>query len=467
VKQALQQGFSSCSRWLLQILGLRCEMIWSEYIVKELRNQNIEQYEIYHAQVGTTSIEVKDQQVECFTSAQSNGVSLRVLKDNRAGFSYCTECNNESFDQLIANAVMSAKNTPCDECNIFPEISKQLPDLKVFDESAATVSKAEKIERAKNLETAARSYDPKITKIRKAGYQENISEISLVNSSGCNLSHRGTFFSSSIVVVAEENNDSQMGWDFDFSRFYKDIDINKIARAASSRAIELLGARSISSFKGQVILDNSVSCQFLGVLAPSLLSESVQKNKSLLQGKINDKIFSDRVDIIDDGLYPGGIATSPFDGEGVSRQSTSLVHKGVLKKFLYDAYCARKDNTQSTGNSTRGSFKSPPGVGYSNLYIKNGTLPADMITSYVEKGVLINEVMGIHTANPISGDFSVGVNGFLIEKGKKTIPVKGIAIAGNIMTLFNRIVEVGSDLRFFGKIGAPSLMIEEMDISGN
>jgi len=442
-------------------------MIWSEYIGKKLKKQDIEQYEIYHAQVDTTSIEVKEQQVECFTSAQSNGVSLRVLKDNCAGFSYCTECNDESLDQLIANAVMSAKNSSSDKFNNFPELSKQLPDLKVFDESAATVSKDAKIEMAKNLESAARSYEPRITKIRKAVYQENISEINLVNSRGYHLSHRGTFFSSSIVVVAEENNDAQMGWDFDFSRFYHDIDITKIAHAAAEKAIELLGAQSIPSFRGQVILDNSVSCQFLGVLAPSLLSESVQKKKSLLQGKINDKIFSDRVDIIDDGLYPGGIATEPFDGEGVIRQSTSLVHKGVLKNFLYDTYCAGKDNTHSTGNSTRGSFKSPPSVGYSNLYINNGTLPPDMLTSYIERGVLINEVMGIHTANPISGDFSVGVNGFLIEKGRKTTPVKGIAIAGNIMTLFNRIVEVGSDLRFFCKIGAPSLMIEEMDISGN
>jgi PmbA protein len=187
----------------------------------------------------------------------------------------------------------------------------------------------------------------------------------------------------------------------------------------------------------------------------------------MLKGKKNDKVFSDCIDVIDDGIYPGGAATKPFDGEGVTRRTTSLIKNGVLENFLYDTYCARKDKTYSTGNSSRGSIKTPPRVGKTNLYIKKGKESFDDLTSQMDKGLLVNEVMGMHTADPISGDFSVGVNGFLLEKGKKQIPVKGIAISGNIMTLFSRVIGVGSDLRFFDSTGAPSLLIEEMDISGN
>lgn len=442
-------------------------MIWNEYIKQKVKSMNIDQYEIYLAKVESTSIEVKDQQVECFTSSHSKGLSLRILNDNRLGFSYSTEFTNEAFDQVISNAVLSARNSSTDELYSFPEASKPLPKLKLFDQKIASISKEDKIDKVKSLEREATTYDRRINKVRKAAYQEKTASEYLINSNGFNLSHQRTFFSCSIEVVAEEKGDSQMGWDFDFSSFYHELDVAKVGRLASSRAIGQLGAKPTSSFRGAVIFDNSVASQFLGVLATSFLAESVQKNKSILKGKMDKKIFSDKIDVIDDGLYPGGVATKPFDGEGVIRQSTTLVEEGILKNFLYDTYFAKKAKTNSTGNSSRGSINSPPRVGCSNLYIKNGEENPDALLSFVDKGLFVNEVMGIHTSNPISGDFSVGVSGFLIKNGKITTPVNGIAIAGNVMTLFNRVVAVGSDLRFYGHTGSPSVMIEEMDISGN
>lgn len=442
-------------------------MIWNGYIEKKLKAMHIDHYEIYFSQVETTSIEVKEQQIDCFIAAQRKGLSLRILNDDRLGFSYCTEFANESFDQVISNAVMSVKNSSPDDFYGFPEVSQPMPKIMVCDHSISSITRKEKIEKVKKLEHAALAYDKRITKVRKAVYQERIATEHLINSQGINLSHQGTFFSNSIMVVAEEKGDSQMGWDLDFSRFYNELNVVKIAKTASSKALGLLGAQSVSSFRGPVVLDNSVSCQFLGLLAPSFLAESVQKNKSLLKGEMNARIFSHAIDIIDDGLYPGGAATQPFDGEGVIRQSTSLIEQGVLKNFLYDTYCAKKDKTRSTGNSSRESIKTAPKVGQSNLYISKGKESFSELISHVDKGLLVNEVMGIHTANPISGDFSVGVNGFLIKNGEKTIPVKGIAISGNIITLFNHVIGVGRDLRFFGHTGSPSLLIEEVDISGN
>ncbi len=446
--------------------GFVFKMRWYDYIEDKVKSMNIDHYEVYLAQAESTSIEVKDQQVECFTSSHSKGLSLRVLNDNRLGFSYSTEFTNASLDQVISNAVMSAKNSSTDEFYGFPEKSRPLPRLTLFDQNILSITKEEKIEKAKILEREAVTYDKRITKVRKAVYQERTATEHLINSNGVDLSHRRTLFSCSVEVVAEGKGDSQMGWDFDFSCFYHELDVAKVGRLASSKAIGLLGAQPAASFRGAVIFDNSVGSQFLGVLAPSFLAESVQKNKSILKEKTGKKIFSSKIDIVDDGLYPDGIATKPFDGEGVIRQSTSLVNQGILNNFLYDTYCAKKDKTHSTGNSSRGSIKSPPKVGFSNLYIKNGEETPDALVSYVNKGIFVNEVMGIHTANPISGDFSVGVTGFLIENGKKTTPLKGIAIAGNVMTLFNRIAAVGNDLRFYGHTGSPSLMIEEMDISG-
>jgi len=300
-------------------------MIWNEYIEQKVKSMNIDQYEIYLANVESTSIEVKDQQVECFTSSHSKGLSLRILNDNRLGFSYSTEFTNEAFDQVISNAVLSARNSSTDELYGFPEASKLLPKLKLFDQNIAAISKEDKIDKVKSLEREATTYDRRINKVRKAAYQEKTASEFLINSNGFNLSHQRTLFSCSIEVVAEEKGDSQMGWDFDFSCFYHELDVAKVGRLASSRAIGQLGAKPTSSFRGAVIFDNSVASQFLGVLAPSFLAESVQKNKSILKGKMDKKIFSDKIDVLDDGLYPGGVATKPFDGGGVVRQSTVLV----------------------------------------------------------------------------------------------------------------------------------------------
>ena len=437
------------------------------YLEENLKKADCDHYEIYLSQSDSTSIEVKEQQIDCFTTAQSMAVSLRILKASRMGFSYSTDFSPESFNQIIVNALISAENSSADVLNGFPDQSVDLPELDVLDSDYNTIPKESKIERLKQIERDAFSLDKRITKVRKAAYYEHECRRQLINSHGLNLSHRDTLFTTSIVVVAEESDDSQVGWDFDFSRFYADLHTDTIGSSASNMALSLLGAHSVPSFRGPVVLDSSVGYQLLGVLAQSFLAESAQKNKSLLQGKMHKKIFSDHLSIIDDGLYPGGMATAPFDGEGALKQLTTLVEQGVLVNFLYDTYCGKKDKTNSTGNSSRGSSKSPPHPACSNLYIQKGNVSQNDILSRVDKGLFVNEVMGIHTANPISGDFSLGVNGFLIEGGTKTSPVKGMALAGNIVSLFKNITAIGSDLRFYGKIGSPSLMIEAMDISGS
>jgi PmbA protein len=188
------------------------------------------------------------------------------------------------------------------------------------------------------------------------------------------------------------------------------------------------------------VLDNRVATEILEVIAPAFLAENVQKGKSLLAGRMGEDIFSPMLRIRDDGTLPGGMGTAPFDGEGVPQQNTVLVDKGRLEGYLYDTYRARKAGMVSTGNATRGSSKSPPLMGVSNFFIDNGDTPFAGLLQGLER--------------------------FLIERGSVTSPVKGIAIAGNIMELFHSVELVGNDLRFFGVVGAPSLRIALLDVSG-
>jgi PmbA protein len=250
------------------------------------------------------------------------------------------------------------------------------------------------------------------------------------------------------------------------SRFYRRLLIEEVGRKAAQRALDLLGARHIDSMKAPVILEAPVAQEFLSLMASGFSAESVQKKRSLFIGKLGQEIVSPGITVLDDGLLDGALGTAQSDDEAVPMNKKTVIDQGRLALFLYNTYTANKDKTVSTGNGMRGGFKGIPGVGVTNLYIEPGTTSlADLISS-IDRGLFVTEVMGMHTANPISGDFSVGATGFWIEKGKKAYPVREITIAGNILELMMHVDAVGSDLRFLGRIGSPSLRIKELSIGG-
>ncbi|MBI5695818.1 MAG: TldD/PmbA family protein [Nitrospirae bacterium] len=231
--------------------------------------------------------------------------------------------------------------------------------------------------------------------------------------------------------------------------------------------MQLLGAKKATSGMFPVMLDNIVASEFLGVLAGSFSAESLQKGKSMFADRLGKVVCSPLITILDDALLPGGAGSRAFDDEGMPSRTTPLMVEGRLEGFLHNAYTAKKAGCTSTGNGSRGGFRSLPGVGSTNLYIKNGDVsPKDLIAS-VKSGLLVKEVLGMHTANPISGDFSVGVSGLWIEGGKVSHPVREAAISGNVLTMFSEVDAVGDDLRMVGGIGAPSILLRPVSVSGS
>ncbi|MGB9793241.1 MAG: metallopeptidase TldD-related protein, partial [Thermacetogeniaceae bacterium] len=212
--------------------------------------------------------------------------------------------------------------------------------------------------------------------------------------------------------------------------------------------------------------DPYVVTNFLGLIASTLLADAVQKGRSLFAGRIGQRVASEGVTIVDDGTLPGGLMSSPFDGEGVPSQKTILIANGELLGFLHNSYTGRREGVPSTGNAKRASFKSPPEVGITNFYLAPGEKNPQEIIEKTEKGFYVTEVMGMHTANPVSGDFSVGAAGIWIENGELTIPVRGMVIAGNILELLMNVDMVGSDLRFFIGTGAPTIRVAGLTVSG-
>ena len=450
-----------------------------------LRRKSIDGYEISLDQSSHFDAESKDGKVEALQVSHSLGMAFRILNRQQMGFSYTTYTNPSpstqkdfpgGMERIIEDAISTAKAISSDPCLEFAPVLKDPPlHPPIFDETLEGISEKTKIEKAKCIEEAARSVDPlRIKKVRKASYQEVLSQKTLINSNGLYFSYASTLTSVSVTAVAEESGESEMGWDFDFSHFLNDLDVMKVGQTAGKKALEKLGGRRISSGVYPVLIQNSVASEFLSLLAHSFLAEQVQKGKSSLKGKKGERFFSPLLSILDDGLHPKGISTSPIDGEGMPSQQTSLVIGGEVYGYLYDTYWANRENIHSsglrvgsTGNSRRSSIKLPPGMGISNFFIEPGKLSFANLLKNLNKGLVVEEVMGLHTVNPISGDFSLGCSGDWIDRGEKAYPVKSIAIAGNLFQLFQKVIGVGEDFRFFGGVGSPSLLVERLEISGN
>lgn len=423
--------------------------------------------EVYIIQSQDLSIEVANGEIETLKNAESKGMGIRVFKDEGVGYSFSSDFSNSALERLVHQAVANSAIVEKDPFNKMPDETFKYSELDLYDCEIVSTALEDKINIAKEIELAARAEDKRITITENSTYQDSVYSVTIVNSNGLEAFYRGAYCGAYAFLVGEENGDSQTGFSIQYGLKYGQLNPQKIGKEAAQKAVKMLGAKEISTQKATIVLDPYVVTNFLGVLSPSLSAESVQKGKSIFAGKIGEVVAAKNVSIIDDGIMPGGIASSPFDGEGVACQKTILIDRGKLNTFLHNTYTAAKDNVRSTGNGTRSSYKATPEVGTTNFYLDKGDLTRKSLLKDVEKGLYITEVMGIHTANPISGDFSVGAAGLWIEKGEFKYPVRGIAIAGNLATLLMSIDGIADDLTFFVGKGAPTVRIKEIVISGN
>jgi PmbA protein len=427
--------------------------------VQRIKKRRIDGYEIYLSQSISTSIEVRDGELESFTRAQSTGIGLRVIKDQRLGFSYLSSFGTSEIDGMIAAAIDGAANLPPDpSCGFPPPPSDFGPSPDVYDERIRRISAQERIEKA---------MPKRVKRVGKATYEDAERMVLIVNSEGVEEEFTSSVFMGSVMAVAEAGSESEMAWEFDFHHFFEGLDVARIGREAARKAGEKLGGRPLQTAFYPALIKSQVASEFLSVLAPSFTVENLRKGKSLLDEGLGAKAFSPEISIYDDGLHPQGMATFPFDGEGVQRQKTPVAVSGKVRGFLSDFYWARREGGRSTGNCTRMEIKTPPSLGISNLYIEAGKRPFEDLLGDLHNGIVIEEVMGLHTANPISGDFSLGATGIWVERGKFLHPVKGIAISGNVLDLFQGIEEAGADFRFMGKLGSPSLRTSKLAVSGH
>jgi len=431
-----------------------------------LKASGAQQWEIAAVHSDRVSIGVRGQEVDKFQQSTSSGLAIRVVREDRLGFAYVIGGDPQGIERAVGEALASAQASDPEPGFSLAGPVEAPPSVEVFDPELAADPVEAKVARAKQLAAAALEADPRVVHVQPAEFSSAVSTLRLLTSHGLDFIHRGTTASAGALAMAAQDGEQEMGWESHSARFLAEIDPQALGREAGRRAAAFLGARPVGDGRYDVVLDNSVATQFLDLLAASLQGDSLLKGRSLLGGKQGSQIVSPQVSLVDEGTLPRGLGSGSLDDEGVAMSRKVLVEAGVLRGFVFDRLWGARAGQDSTGNGMRASLKAPPGVGFSNLYLEPGSAGPQELESRLERGLVISEIMGGHTADPVSGEFSFGAAGFLVEKGRRVRPVKSIAIAGQVLRLFQAVAEVGSDLRFFGRQGSPSLLISHMSVSG-
>ena len=361
---------------------------------------------------------------------------------------------DQNLNTLIEKCYETTKITPEDEFNSLPDqnlLADSLQNLNIYDDTH--IDNDKKIDYLKELESAA-SEDKKIVNT-ESSFTEKKSNFILANSDGFCSGYKTSSFTASCVAVAKDETSMERDYEYSSKRYLDDIKEPKsLGKIASHQTIRKLSPKKIGSEKLSVIFDKRIAKGMLSAFASAISSSAIARGTSFLKDQLNEQIFSNSINIIDKPDIIKGLGSKNFDSEGVKSETLNLVKEGALKSYLVDSYNGRKLKLTSNGRSG----------GTTNLYFENGNQSYDELLKMNSKCIYITETIG-HGSNLVTGDYSVGATGFLVENGQFKYPINEITIAGNFKDMFKRIF-LANDLDFEYSTNSPTMMIEGMTVAG-
>ena len=422
--------------------------------------------EAYFAETESFRVLAAKGEIEDYAVNKSGGVSLRVLKNGKMGSSYTEALDEEAIDMLVKNALASAALID-DEDEQF--IFAGSPEYQKIDCTGDAGTPEERIAMALKLEREAREMDPRVKETSLGtGVETEHTTIRLMNTRGLDLTHSSDLSVCMVGTIAREGSRTTTGDADDCKRSFSALDPEKICREAVEDAISKLPAKPCESGAMPAIFRNTCMVSLMSAFLSVFSADAAQKGLSLLKGREGEKIAAECVTLVDDPLMEGGLASRPFDGEGVATYRKEVISNGTLTTLLHNLKTAKKAGCQSTGNAARGGYASAAmSVAPMNFHFKPGEDDLDALCAKMGRGIVITGLGGLHAgANAVSGDFSLLAEGYLVEDGKKSQPVEQVTVAGNFFQVLKDIVAVGSDLKFPGGMGSPSVWVKEISVAG-
>jgi PmbA protein len=427
-----------------------------------------EQVEAFVGRSTSTSVKVHGGAIESLTQATSAGIGVRVIEDGRQGFAWAGSLDDDVVAEVLAEArdnVAYAQAEPW--VGLAEPDGVEPPRIDLWREGLAAQPTERKVDLALELERAVRGRDPRIDGVRTAQWSDGAGEGAVATSTGIAVAGRSTFCNLAVLALASEGAETKTGYGVSVGREPDDVDLDRAADDAVERATRLLGAVQPASGSVTLVLEPRMAATLLGVVAGTLNGESVLKGRSPFADRVGDPIASPMVTLVDDPTDPLSLGADSHDGEGLATRRVPLIVEGVLQGFLHNTMTGRRAGVPSTASAVRG-YRSTPGVGAQALALATGEGSLDDLVAAVDHGVLVQSMTGLHSGvNPVSGDFSVGVEGLMARGGQRAEPIREATIASTIQRLLLDVTAVGGEREWTpGGTGAAALVVPGVMLSG-
>lgn len=404
------------------------------------------------------SVTVRLDEVETIEHNRDKGLSLTVYFGAKRGNASTTDLTREAVERSVDAAAAIAKHTAEDLFAGLPDPDRlarpPFADFDLYHPWKPTVEEA--IERCRQMEAAAFAADPRVDNSEGASLSTYESDFVYANSLGFVGGYQTSRHSASVTAIASADGGMQRDYWYSVARHQDDLDdATRIGTLAGKRAAARLGARRLTTCEAPVVFDATLSPGLIGAFVGAVSGSSLYRKASFLVDSVGTEVFARHISIVEDPTLRRGLASGPFDNEGVATQTRDIVRDGVLQGYFLSTYSARKLGLSSTGNAG----------GNHNLLVTDSGIGRDEIFRRMGRGLYVTETMG-QGANNVTGDFSQGAAGFWIENGEIAYPVEEITIAGNLRDMFRSIVAIGNDALPYGSKRVGSVWIERMSIAG-
>lgn len=416
---------------------------------------------------------IKKKGLPIITSGTKAGVGVRAVVKKAVGSTSVSSIEEKKVLEAVEEATKIAKIRPPDpNWNSLPAPKEPKGQSGIFDEQIQNLDIEETLQLCVDCCVTAGDFDKRIT-MAMTSLSAAAINFAVVNTRGVEVSDKRTVFIAYVGTKAKSGDEEVSSSDILFSRTYTK-NLRDIAINASRRTIECLGRKALPEKSvGPVVFEKmSWNELFSTIFTSSISALNVQENRSIYKKKIGKQVANEKICVVDDGTLSEGFDTSIVDDEGTPKQKTLIMEDGVLQNFLYDNYSAKREQGESTGNASRqrpasAAYANQPAIRPTNLVIKPNNNSLDDLIREVKNGILVKgSLIGVHTSNVVTGDFSVTAeNAFRIENGAVTYPLKPCTVAGNLYEALRSIVAIGNDSKCFGNVVCPSIALEKVVVA--
>jgi PmbA protein len=434
-------------------------------IVARARKAGADAADASLAASASIEVAVRLGQLEDVGRSEDEELSLRVFVGRRSASVSSSDLSSEAMDMLVERAVAMAREAPEDQwAGLAPEerlLHGATPDLDLADRDDP--SPAALKEAALAAEDAARAVAG-VTNSEGGGASASRIAVALATSHGFAGAYQATSRAIQASVLAGQGGAMQRDYAYHAARHARHLDAPEaIGSTAGERAVARVDPIQPASGPMPVIFDPRIGSSMVGHLIGAISGAAIARQTRFLLGRLGERVFAAGITLCDDPHRPHGLRSRPFDGEGLAVSPTAIVSDGMLETWLLDSASARQLGLEPTGHAVRGGGGSPS-VGTSNSYIAAGSDSREALFEGVTRGVYVTELIGMGV-NGVTGDYSRGAAGFLIENGELTRPIQEFTIAGNLTEMFAQMT-AANDLEFRYAINVPTLRIDGMTVAG-